>query len=351
MRKRPRRSRAALAFAKAPSVPSRSRSRTRHAAPRRPGPEIERRRDPDGGERARRRAARRRRAEVRHPAPAAAWHPVCRQGSPRHEGRGDDVGLAPLQGPCSDGRRDRDRPPRRGRRHPRRQARDGRAGRGRGVPVRVRLGAGAREKPLEPETLDGRLLQRLGCRRGGRPRALRARLGDVGLDRVPVQLLRHLGPEAHVRARQPAWRDAPLLHARQDRPSRALGRGPRNRARRDRRRGPGRSLDSARQLDEISRAREAQDRCPSGQDLGRISEGSCDARRGRPENARGKGPPARSRHTARTFPSTRFSARSSHRRRQRPSSPSSPADAISTSSIRCRRSASCLERRSPRPTT
>ena len=84
-------------------------------------------------------AARRRGAEVRHPAAAAARHPVCREGSARHERRGDDVGLAPLQGSSSGGRRDRDLAARRGRRGPRRQARDGRARGRRGVPVRVRL--------------------------------------------------------------------------------------------------------------------------------------------------------------------------------------------------------------------
>ena len=73
-----------------------------------------------------------------------------------------------------------------------------------------------------------------GRRRAG---AVRDRLGDLGLDRHAVRVLRRHRPASDVRARQPARRDGALVDARQDRPDGAQRRGLRPGARGDRRAG------------------------------------------------------------------------------------------------------------------
>jgi len=52
----------------------------------------------------------------------------------------------------------------------------------------LRSKAGA--KPVEPRSLDGRILQRLRSRGIGRPGGVRDRDRDVGLDPVPIRVLR-----------------------------------------------------------------------------------------------------------------------------------------------------------------
>ena len=95
------------------------------------------------------------------------------------------------------------------------EAGHGGAGRRRGLPLPLRLPAGAGEDALEPRALGRRLLQRIG--RGGRRRAgaVRHRVGDVRVYHHPGRLLRGHRPAPHLRPRLPPRGDAPLLDAGQ----------------------------------------------------------------------------------------------------------------------------------------
>ena len=104
-----------------------------------------------------------------------------------------------------------------------RQARDGRARR------RPRLRQPRRElhrpRPhaVEPRPLERRLVERLGGGGRRRPRAVRDRQRDLGLDPHARGLLRRHRPAAHLRPRLAPRRDDALLDARQaraDRPQR-----------------------------------------------------------------------------------------------------------------------------------
>ena len=71
--------------------------------------------------------------------------------------------------------------------------------------------------------VERRIVERLGLRGRRGARALRHRLGDVGLDPRTSDVLRRHRAAADVRSRESARRDAALLDARQARPAGAHG--------------------------------------------------------------------------------------------------------------------------------
>ena len=98
-----------------------------------------------------------------------------------------------------------------------RQAGHGRAGRRHGLPPAERLVHRARHQAVESRRVERRLVERLGLGGGGRARALRDRLGDLGLDPHARGLLRRRRAAADLRPRQPPRRDGAVLDARQAR--------------------------------------------------------------------------------------------------------------------------------------
>ena len=123
---------------------------------------------------------------------------------------------------------------RRRRRAPR-QVGDDRAGRRARLSLPVGVGDGRGQESVEPGALDLRLVVGLGRHRRRRAGAVRARLRDLGLDPLPLLAVRHHRAAPDLRPRQPSWRHAAVLHARQAGAAGAQRRGLRHRARHHRR--------------------------------------------------------------------------------------------------------------------
>ena len=120
-----------------------------------------------------------------------------------------------------------------------RQARHGRAGGRHGLSPAACLVHRARPQSVESRRLERRLVERLGLGRRGGARAVRHRLGDVGVDSRARGQLRRRRAAADLRPREPPRRDGAVLDARQAGPA-GPHRGrlrPRARGHRGRRRG------------------------------------------------------------------------------------------------------------------
>ena len=88
---------------------------------------------------------------------------------------------------------------------------DGRAGGRRRIPLRFRIAHRSRPESVGPHALVGRIVQRTRCGGSCRPRPVRDRVGDLGVDRHARVVLRRHGAASDVRSRQPPWRDGAFL--------------------------------------------------------------------------------------------------------------------------------------------
>ena len=95
---------------------------------------------------------------------------------------------------------------------------DDRIGRRNGLHPSERFADRSTEEPLGHWAMARWLFKWVGRIGGRRTRTLCHRIGNMGLYPLAFEQLRPLRHPAHLRPRQPAWGDGPLLDARQTRP-------------------------------------------------------------------------------------------------------------------------------------
>jgi hypothetical protein len=153
-----------------------------------------------------------------------SWHPLRRQRFAFGKRPSDHLGREALRQPGFQLRRHRHRAS-----QPRgccddREGRDDRACRWNGIPICFGIIARRSQESLGRDVLDVRIIVRIGRDRRRGARGFCDRHRDLGLDHLPVGVLRGQRIAADLRARQPLWRDGTLSFDGQDRTPRAISR-------------------------------------------------------------------------------------------------------------------------------